>query len=72
MVQRAEELLFVHDRVDTSLGYDACLGHFLHGEQLFLLAQFHFPDLAESAPAHNVLEVKVVLVYRCRNQCEPM
>jgi len=38
MVQRTEELLFVHDGVDASLGNNARLGHLLHGKQLLLFA----------------------------------
>ena len=63
MVELAEELLLVHDGVDTTFRDDASLGHFLHREEFLFLPQLDFPDLAETASSNDIAEVEVVLVY---------
>jgi hypothetical protein len=67
VVQLAQELLLVHHRVDAPLRDDAGLSHLFHREELLLLAQLDFPDLAEAATADYILEVEVVLVDLCTN-----
>ena len=65
MVQLTEELLLVHDRVDTALGDDTRLRHLLHRVQLLLLAELNFPDLAEATAPNHVQKVVVILVDLC-------
>ena len=62
MHELAEELLLVHDRVDTALGNDAGLGHLFHGVQSFFLFELDFPDFAETASSNDILECKVVFI----------
>ena len=62
MMELTEEFLLVHNRVNAALGDDAGLGHLFHGEQLLFFLQVDSPDLAETAPTDDVLEVEVVPV----------
>ena len=63
MLQLGEELLFIHDRVNTSLRYDSPLVHFLHCKQLLFLFLLYFPDLSESSSANDIVKEKVVFSY---------
>ena len=64
MVKLRSELLLIHDRVDRSLGDDSCLGHLLHGVELFLLAEFYLPHFAKTASSDHIVELKRVFVNR--------
>ena len=62
MLQLTEELLLIHNGVDTAFGDDASFGHLLHSVKFLLLAQLDFPDFAEAATTDHIEEVEVVLV----------
>lgn len=61
VLELLEELLFVHDRVDTAFRNNSSLLHFLHRVEFALFLLLHLPDLAEAAAADDVLELEVVL-----------
>ena len=62
VMQLTEELLLVHDRVDTALRDDTRLCHLLHSVELLLFAKLDFPDFAEAAAPDHIQKVVVILV----------
>ena len=65
MVELAQELFLVHDRVHGALRDYTSLRHFFHSEKLLFLSEFNFPDFAEAAPSDDVLKIEVVLIDLC-------
>ena len=65
MVELAEELLLVHDRINTALGDNSRLRHLFHGEEFLFLSVDNFPDFAETAPPNYMLVIKVVFINFC-------
>ena len=63
MVELAEELFLIHDRVYAAFRNDSCFCHFFHGVELLLLRLLNFPDFTETAPTDDVLESEMVLVH---------
>ena len=62
VVQRAEELLLVHDGVHAAFGDYSRFRHLLHRKQLLLFSEDDFPNFAETASSNDILECKVVFI----------
>jgi hypothetical protein len=62
MVQLTQKFLFVHHRIDRSLGDDAGLGHLLHGKKFFLFSHFYFPHFAEATTTDDIHEMEAGLI----------
>ena len=60
MSQLSQQLALIDDRVDASLGQDACLVHFFNGKACLVGLTLHQPDLAEAALSYRFDEVEVV------------
>lgn len=54
VVQLSQDLSLIHHRLETALGQDSCLGHFLHCIILLRLFAFDLPHLAEAALSNAI------------------
>ena len=62
MIELAEELFLIHDRVYTALANDSSLSHLLHGIQFFVFAMLDLPNFTETASTDHILPIEVILV----------
>jgi len=72
MLQSAQEVALIHDRVNTLFGYNQRLRHLFHGLKLTSLLVLDFPYFSKTPFADNVVEVEAILGYilaQCKARC---
>jgi hypothetical protein len=57
-VEEGEDLPLIHDRLNTSLGEDSGLVHFLHGVYFAVLLVLYFPYFTETTFSNAVVVVE--------------
>lgn len=60
VLELSQELLLVHDGVNTPFLNDSPLVHFLHSKQLLLLFLFYLPHFSKATSPNNIVEEEVV------------